>query len=245
MQTLFKEARAAPRARGRSARRGRQVSEVPRLFKLDIDAAFRRTPLRPEHRELLRVIFWHNGEITAHSHCACPFGAGKPRASDAGGAGPSVSRSRKRTQLGAHRRSHLRDSTPCAIRGVTSLRGRHVWRREARRGANRAAGQRSSCRRLAVAREVEHLLDCIARIVRCLLGYSALADEKMSCAVPLGILGLRVDLSAEGMTCVPLPDKVTKWTARIQAALDSGNLRAGAATLSRHLGAAARAARGR
>ena len=55
---------------------GLQASEVPRLFKLDIDAAFRRLPLRPEHRELIRVIFRYKGEVTAHAHCACPFGAG-------------------------------------------------------------------------------------------------------------------------------------------------------------------------
>ena len=94
-----------------------------------------------------------------------------------------------------------------------------------RRGVPRELAGRSPS---PAARQVEHLLDCIARIVRCLLGRSALADEKISCAVPLGILGLRVDLSSEGMTCVPLPDKIAKWTARISAALDSGTLRAGA-----------------
>ena len=94
-----------------------------------------------------------------------------------------------------------------------------------RRGVPRELAGRSPS---PAARQVEHLLDCIARIVRCLLGQSALADEKISCAVPLGILGLRVDLSSEGMTCVPLPDKIAKWSARITLALDSGILRAGA-----------------
>lgn len=93
-----------------------------------------------------------------------------------------------------------------------------------RRGVSREPADRSPSR---AARQVEHLLDCIARIVRCLLGRSALADEKIPCAVPLGILGLRVDLSSEGMSCVPLPDKIAKWTARITLALDSGILRAG------------------
>eukprot|EP00959_Pyramimonas_sp_CCMP1952_P341468 7153231-Pyramimonas_sp.AAC.1 len=80
------------------------------------------------------------------------------------------------------------------------------------------------------ARQVEHLLDCITRVVRCLFGESALADEKISRDVPLGILGLRrlLDfLSSEGMARVPLPEKIDKWAAHIQAALDSGTLRAG------------------
>ena len=119
------------------------------------------------------------------------------------------------------------------------------FRRATRRCASLSAGQPLVLSQLAAARQVEHLLDCIARIARCLWGRSALTDEKMSFSVPLGILGLRVDLSAGGVACAPLPDNIAKLTSRIQAALVSGELLAGAGSFPSLFKVAARAARGR
>ena len=46
------------------------------FFKADIDAAFRRVPLLPEHRRWAWVLFRHGEETLAAQHYALPFGAG-------------------------------------------------------------------------------------------------------------------------------------------------------------------------
>ena len=54
------------------AREGRAL---PKFWKADIDAAFRRIPLRPEDYHLAWVTFMHKGKHVAARHNACPFGA--------------------------------------------------------------------------------------------------------------------------------------------------------------------------
>lgn len=75
---------------------------------------------------------------------------------------------------------------------------------------------------------------CSARLVRCLLGKSAIADRKLECGNPLTILGISVALKAEGICFRPEPVKVRKWLAQIQGALKSNWL--GGATASQLAG---------
>ena len=52
------------------------VKQVPlSLFKADIDAAFRRIPLIPQHRAYATVAFMHAGTMVILQHMAAPFGA--------------------------------------------------------------------------------------------------------------------------------------------------------------------------
>ena len=53
----------------------RQSSERLLLFKADIDAAFRRLPVRPEHREFAHIAFMAKGKLWTAEHFAMPFGS--------------------------------------------------------------------------------------------------------------------------------------------------------------------------
>ena len=55
---------------------------------------------------------------------------------------------------------------------------------------------------------LEHAMQCFARLVRVLLGQSALAEKKLECGLSLCILGVDVSLSSFGVTCRPAKDKV-------------------------------------
>ena len=55
---------------------------------------------------------------------------------------------------------------------------------------------------------MKHAMLCFARLVRVLLGVSAIADKKLACGLSLGILGVDIALSAHGFTCRPSKDKV-------------------------------------
>ena len=45
------------------------------MYKADIDSAFRRIPLKPEHRDYATVAFKVQDTITVLQHMAAPFGA--------------------------------------------------------------------------------------------------------------------------------------------------------------------------
>ena len=45
------------------------------FFKADIDSAFRRVPIAPEHRDMAYVAFKLNGKLQLFGHNAMPFGA--------------------------------------------------------------------------------------------------------------------------------------------------------------------------
>ena len=47
----------------------------PALWKLDVDAAFRRIPLRPEHLWASKIAFLYKGMPHFSTHFACPFGS--------------------------------------------------------------------------------------------------------------------------------------------------------------------------
>ena len=50
-------------------------NELPGLLKADVDSAFRRIPLRPNHRWAAGVAYKHDESVYVSIHNACPFGA--------------------------------------------------------------------------------------------------------------------------------------------------------------------------
>ena len=103
------------------------------------------------------------------------------------------------------------------------------------------SGERAEC--------IEQAKDAFARMVRCLLGTSAIAPQKLLHGNPLSVFGVGVLLHREGASfwpgvplvsllrghlkdsiAVPDPDKIKKWRLRIDAALASGQLLSGDAS---------------
>ena len=76
----------------------------------------------------------------------------------------------------------------------------------------------------------KHAMLCFARLVRCLLGSSAVSERKLCCASPLTLLGLDVSLSNVGARFTVHADKRQKWMKRIQSALDSNLMSCGLAS---------------
>ena len=96
------------------------------------------------------------------------------------------------------------------------------------RAAEAGAGARVCFRARARSfAQAEHALGCLVRLVRALLGPSALAEHKRECGNPLVILGLRIKLSPAGMRATPSDDKAKKWLCRIAEAIRADKLTAG------------------
>ena len=93
-----------------------------------------------------------------------------------------------------------------------------------------------------------HAMRCVARLVRMLLGASAIAEKKLACGRKLDILGVlvfsgwahamdascaaqvEVKLSTKGYKCRPTEGKVRRWCECIEHALASDRLRPGEAS---------------
>ena len=111
------------------------------------------------------------------------------------------------------------------------------------RAAEAGAGARVCFRARARSfAQAEHALGCLVRLVRALLGPSALAEHKKECGNPLVILGLRIKLSPAGMRATPSDDKAKKWLCRIAEAIRADKLTAGVKGPPRSCPGAARAA---
>ena len=76
----------------------------------------------------------------------------------------------------------------------------------------------------------QHSMMAFARLVRLLLGPTAISEHKLSCGMPLVILGLTIDINQYGVRCWPTLDKIAKWVLRIKQALDNKVLLAGQAS---------------
>ena len=64
----------------------------------------------------------------------------------------------------------------------------------------------------------------VCRLVRCLLGTDAVSDRKLEAGMPLVILGIRVQLSDQGIMMTPDKVKIGKWCQVINEALRQGAL---------------------
>ena len=45
------------------------------MWKADIDAAFRRIPIRPDHRSFSNVVFRYRNKVLVAEHASMPFGS--------------------------------------------------------------------------------------------------------------------------------------------------------------------------
>lgn len=77
---------------------------------------------------------------------------------------------------------------------------------------------------------VDHGLDCFARVVRCILGVSALSFHKMGVNITMEFLGICVSPSLNGISFWPSRVKVLRWSEDIKEALRSNTLSAGDAS---------------
>ena len=75
---------------------------------------------------------------------------------------------------------------------------------------------------------VKHAMGIVARLVRALLGETAVAPRKLECGRALVILGLSVRADWHGFHCTPDEAKRRKWRAKLEEALRTGFLHPGA-----------------
>ena len=79
------------------------------------------------------------------------------------------------------------------------------------------------------AETIAHAKDCFAKIVRALMGETAIAEHKLEHGLSLIILGLDLDATANGVNCRPSEAKRKKWLRIIAQALNEKSLPSGAA----------------
>ena len=51
------------------------MQEELSLFKADVDSAYRRVPIKQQHREFSAVVFKYKGQVLISVHYCLPFGA--------------------------------------------------------------------------------------------------------------------------------------------------------------------------
>ena len=75
-------------------------------------------------------------------------------------------------------------------------------------------------------------MQCLARLVRVLLGSTAVAegDDKLKCGAELEVLGVHIAMSENGFVLKPAPDKIPKWSCVLQHVLHSRVFLPGAAS---------------
>ena len=174
-------------------RLARQGGIAPALWKADIDSAYRRIPLKPEHRWAAWSAFVVAGVTMVSGHLTMPFGA--------------VAAVHAWNRVGALL-AHIARCvllTP-VLRFVDDF----------------FSVDHPEC--------VQHAMECFARIVRALLGVSAIADKKLEYGCPLVVLGLNFESNVERVRVWPTQDKLDKWSGRIRDALDTGFLKPGMAS---------------
>ncbi len=157
------------------------------------------------------VVYLFDGEIWASRHCAMPFGA-------------------RSSVYAWHRVGHL----ICMIARVMLFLpvGRYVDDYfSVERCAIRPVIRRVVCFMLHYCRveTMEHAMTIFARLVRLLLGRSAIADRKLEFGCNLTVLGMAVKCDWHGMLFTVAPEKVVKWRDQIAAAIESQHLDAGGA----------------
>ena len=54
---------------------GIKVSKDLEPWKADVASAYRRIPIKPEHREFAGIVFKHDAEVITARHIGLPFGA--------------------------------------------------------------------------------------------------------------------------------------------------------------------------
>ena len=139
-----------------------KLGVVPSLWKADIDAAYRRLPISPEHAWAAGIVYMFEGVAWCSVHHAAPFGATS-----------SVE--------AWHRVGALLASIATEFLRIPVLRYVDDYFSVERCETN------------------EHAMTCFARLVRALLGQSAIAERKLECGPSLVVLGMLVNPSPKGV----------------------------------------------
>ena len=77
---------------------------------------------------------------------------------------------------------------------------------------------------------MRHSLQCLARLIRVLLGPTAVAEKKLAYGTKLDILGVDIKMSKRGYKCKPKRSKARAWIATLENALSLGKLLPGDAS---------------
>ena len=151
------------------------VGQVPGLLKADVKSAFSRIPIDPEHRWACGVAFKVFDQIYISMHASCPFGA--------------VASVHAWERVGAAITHIVKKFLKIALlRYVDDLFG-----------PERCDSRRRSCTVsvlvfcvfVYVRKEtMQHALECVARLIRVLLGPTAVAEDKLACGMKLDVLGV-------------------------------------------------------
>ena len=166
---------------------------IPSLFKADIDAAFRRVPVRESHKWAASVAYLVNGAAWCSTHHGMPFGATS-------------------SVVAWHRVGALLSTLARKLLHIPVLRYVDDF----------FAPERPET--------VEHAMWSFTRLVRALLGYSAIARRKLEVGHSLVVLGILVAPSFDGTTFKVDPSKCIKWLAVIDKAIATRRLCGGDAT---------------
>ena len=169
-----------------------QSGTIPHVFKADIDSAYCRVPIMPQHRWAANVIFAHDEKTYVAGHLAMPFGA--------------TSSVFGWSRIGAALVRILRVilKIPVGIY-VDDLHG----------------AERPEC--------IKHTNECVARLIKCVLGRSSVATHKVAHGLPMQeLLGATVDADDFGVSFCPNEEKVVKWCDQIRDILRRKHLPSGA-----------------
>ena len=160
------------------------------LFKVDVNAAYRRLPVAPEHRWAAGVVYRFRNQVMASIHYAMPFGA--------------IASVHQWEKLG----SVLLDIILVILRVVCFRYVDDFFGAEP-------------------METLEHTLQCVVRVLRALLGDSAISNDKVDCGPGLRVLGVDVELSTEWYCCRPAKETLAKCLVVIELALLHGVLTSG------------------
>jgi hypothetical protein len=165
----------------------------PAFWKADIDAAFRRIPLKADQSWAAGVAFMHNGVAMAAKHHALMFGS-----------------------LGSVHGWDRQGALLCHL-------GRRILGLPLFRYVDDFFGAEEEGLE-------DHAMQCFARLVRAVLGPTAIKQEKLECGTQLEVLGLSVSYDNQGLRVRVSDKKAEAWSECIQEVLDAGVLSSGLAS---------------
>ena len=76
---------------------------------------------------------------------------------------------------------------------------------------------------------MEHALGCMARLIRIILGDSAVSQRKLEYGLSLRVLGIEMEMDSAGYTCRLASDKKEKWKQMMPMAMGTGVMAPGVA----------------
>ena len=188
-----------------------ESGSVPHVWKADIDAAYRRVPVRDEDRWATGTAFKHGDSIWLAEHLATPFG--------------SIGSVYAWYRIGACIATLARRTLHIPVLRYVDDSFSVDW--------PEAANHALHCFRRFPSSMFNPACLCMClsyRLVAAILGESAMVDRKMECAASLLVLGVRVHPSAVGVRLELDQSKRLKYLDLVREALRTGKISMGAAS---------------